>query len=162
VVPGVQNPDRTEASLSEVASKNVGFHVYKLRSSSCHQYQIFFSLWGMVVPTGFMNMGSSWLKRIISGLVQLRKSSQKKSYHDVVHRGYRLSGVNRCLLIIVFLILGKLFLLGVLSLIVLIGHIWINRRIIREISIHLFLIVWNGQLWIIRWIIREIIDSLKM
>jgi hypothetical protein len=28
-----------------VPSKNVGFHVYKLRSFSCAQYQLFFNLW---------------------------------------------------------------------------------------------------------------------
>jgi hypothetical protein len=29
-----------------VASRNVGFHVYNLRSFSCDQYKIFFNLWG--------------------------------------------------------------------------------------------------------------------
>jgi hypothetical protein len=36
-----------------VASKNVGFHINKLRSFSCDQYQIFFNLWG--------NGGAHWI-----------------------------------------------------------------------------------------------------
>jgi hypothetical protein len=40
-----------------VASKNVGFHIYKLRSFSCDQYQIFFNLRS--------NGGAHWQSHII-------------------------------------------------------------------------------------------------
>jgi hypothetical protein len=35
-----------------VASHNVGFHIFNLRSFSCEQYKIFFNLWG--------NGGAHW------------------------------------------------------------------------------------------------------
>jgi hypothetical protein len=51
-----------------VASKNVGFHIYNLRSFACEQYHIFFNLWGNRGATGFRNSESIWWKKMISGL----------------------------------------------------------------------------------------------
>lgn len=39
---------------SVVASKAVGFHIYKLKSFECQHYKIFFNLWG--------NGGASWTR----------------------------------------------------------------------------------------------------
>jgi hypothetical protein len=68
-----------------VASKNVGFHVYKLRSFSCEQYHVFFNLWG--------NGGANWVQEFQKflgeehdqwTLVHRKKLLAKKSFRDIV------------------------------------------------------------------------------
>jgi hypothetical protein len=76
-----------------VASKNVGFHIYKL-PSSCDQYKIFFNLWSIG--------GAHWK----SGLDKYDREQEeqwttihggnvKKSYASVVRNHHRLTGANR-------------------------------------------------------------------
>jgi hypothetical protein len=72
-----------------VASKNVGFHIYNLRSFSCDQYNIFFHLWS--------NVGAHWVSESKKFFheeneqwttVQQKNRSNKTSAH-------RLTGANR-------------------------------------------------------------------
>jgi hypothetical protein len=79
-----------------VASKNVGFHIYKLRSFSCDQYQIFFNLWG--------NGGAHWTSELEKfykkeqdqwQVVHRRNFKLKKSFADIVRNQPKLSGANR-------------------------------------------------------------------
>jgi hypothetical protein len=79
-----------------VASKNVGFHIYKLRSFVCEQYHILFLLWG--------NGGPNWVQEFHNfldeeehrwTLVHHKKSEARKSYSDVVKGSHLLSGANR-------------------------------------------------------------------
>jgi hypothetical protein len=79
-----------------VASKNVGFHIYKLGSFSCDQYQIFFNLWG--------NGCAHWISKSEKiykeeqdkwQVVQRRKINPKKSYAEMVRNQPKLSGANR-------------------------------------------------------------------
>jgi hypothetical protein len=79
-----------------VASRNVGFHIYNLKSFSCDQYQIFFNLWGRGGP----NWIAEYKKILIEEdnqwtVVHHRKPSVEFSYHDAARRGHRLSGANR-------------------------------------------------------------------
>jgi hypothetical protein len=78
-----------------VASKDVGFHIYKLRSFVCEQYHIFFNLWG--------NGGSNWVQEFHNFLAEEEdqwtfvhhKNMTHKSYRDVVKGFHLLSGANR-------------------------------------------------------------------
>jgi hypothetical protein len=78
-----------------VASKNVGFHIYNLRSFACEQYHIFFNLWG--------NGGTNWVQEFRKylaeeddqwTLVHRKKSPAQKSFRDVVKDSRVLSGAN--------------------------------------------------------------------
>jgi hypothetical protein len=68
-----------------VASKNVGFHIYNLRSFACEQYHIFFNLWG--------NGGANWVQEFRKylakeddqwTLVHSKNFPAQKSFRDVV------------------------------------------------------------------------------
>lgn len=69
-----------------VASKDVGFLVYHLRSQVCKSFDIFFHLWG--------NGGPNWIKDYKFRLQQqndqwnyVHKKSRKPSYVDVLRAG---------------------------------------------------------------------------
>jgi hypothetical protein len=68
-----------------VASHNVGFHIYNLRSYSCKQYKVFFHLWS--------NGGAHWISELTKyeqeeddqwTMILSKKSRRAKSYADVV------------------------------------------------------------------------------
>jgi hypothetical protein len=82
-----------------VASKNVGFHIYNLRSFACEQYHIFFNLWG--------NGGTNWVQEFRKylaeeddqwTLVHRKKSPAQKSFRDVVKDSRVLSRANSVLM----------------------------------------------------------------
>jgi hypothetical protein len=77
-----------------VASHNVGFHNYNLRSFSCEEYHIFFNLWSnggahwqSESEKYFKEEAAQWTK------VKGKRSSQRKSYADIV-KSRRVSGAN--------------------------------------------------------------------
>jgi hypothetical protein len=79
-----------------VASRNVSFHIYNLKSFACDQYKKKFNLWGRGGPNWIaecrkflLEEDSQWT------MVHHRKHSMKLSYHDVTRQGYRLTGANR-------------------------------------------------------------------
>jgi hypothetical protein len=78
-----------------VASRNVGFHIYKLRSFSCEHYQIFFNLWNdggahwqSESERYFREEDSQWTK------VVNRKGRKNLSYADVVRNLMPVSVAN--------------------------------------------------------------------
>jgi hypothetical protein len=78
-----------------VASRNVGFHIYNLRSFSCDQYNIFFNLWGnggahwqSEANRYFREEESQWIT------VLSRKDQRNRSYADVVNQQKPVSGAN--------------------------------------------------------------------
>jgi hypothetical protein len=78
-----------------VASRNVGFHIYNLRSFSCEQYKIYFNLWS--------NGGPNWVSEAEKffkeeecqwSLVSHRKAKNSRSYAEVVSKGPLHTGAN--------------------------------------------------------------------
>jgi hypothetical protein len=78
-----------------VASRNVGFHIYNLRSFSCEQYKIYFNLWS--------NGGPNWVSEVEKffkeeecqwSLVSHRKAKNSRSYAEVVSKEPLHTGAN--------------------------------------------------------------------
>jgi hypothetical protein len=79
-----------------VASRNVGFHIYKLRSYLCEQYKIFFHLsgnggahWNLESKKYAEEEQSQW-----TAVLSKAERMQQKSYADII-RGRHLNGANR-------------------------------------------------------------------
>jgi hypothetical protein len=78
-----------------VSSRDVGFHVYNLRSYSCDQYVVFFNLWSnggancRVKFDKYCQEDNQWTE------VTNKKAKQKFSYVDAVRNSVKLSGANR-------------------------------------------------------------------
>lgn len=51
-----------------VASKDVGFHIYNLKSFACKSFEVFFSLWAMEEQTGKENLNCGLRNKIKNGL----------------------------------------------------------------------------------------------
>jgi hypothetical protein len=92
----------------------------------------YFSISGaMVVPTRSMNLENICVKKKSSGLWFIaKKDMYHKSYRDAIKGTHRLSGANRFQLPRGICILMGLILPITLCSIVLIGILWIIRRII--------------------------------